>query len=103
MTKYEGSFIGHTFVARLASDPSVIIDKYTLEPTRIIDCPTQKKQQVIVASNADEVAESEGTATCTSSGTADNDNNCLIQEDDLVASVGGGASLAAAGFSGTSG
>ncbi|OEU22086.1 hypothetical protein FRACYDRAFT_267155, partial [Fragilariopsis cylindrus CCMP1102] len=27
-TKYEGSFIGHTFVARLASDPSVIIQKY---------------------------------------------------------------------------
>jgi len=46
-TKYEGSLIGHTFVARKADDPSVVVDKYTLEPTRIIDCPRNKKEQVV--------------------------------------------------------
>jgi hypothetical protein len=56
-TKYEGSYIGHTFVARLASDPSVIIQKYTLEPTKIIDCPTSKKQQVVAAVSNNETEE----------------------------------------------
>jgi len=56
-TKYEGSFIGHTFVARLASDPSVVIQKYTLETTKIIDCPTIKKQQVIAAVSNEETEE----------------------------------------------
>jgi hypothetical protein len=44
MTKFEGSYIGHTFVARLASDPKVIIDTYTLQPTRIVDCPNLKQK-----------------------------------------------------------
>ena len=44
-TKYEGSFIGHTFVARRADDPSVVVDSYTLEPTKIIDCPRREQQQ----------------------------------------------------------
>ena len=101
MTKYEGSIIGHTFVARLASDPSVIIDKYTLEPTRIIDCPTTKKQQVIMAASNVEVAEGEGVTTSTSSAVDDDYN--LIQEVCLSASGSRGASLAAAGLSGTSG
>ena len=56
-TKYEGSYIGHTFVARLASDPSVIIQKYTLEPTKIIDCPTSKKQQMVAAVSNNEAEE----------------------------------------------
>jgi hypothetical protein len=62
MTKFEGSYIGHTFVARLASDPRVVIDTYTLEPTRIIDCPNLK-QQVSVASKdkAEAVVEAQGT------------------------------------------
>jgi hypothetical protein len=53
MTKYEGSYIGHTFVARLASDPKVVIDTYTLEPTRIVDCPDMK-QKVTVSSKEEE-------------------------------------------------
>jgi len=56
-TKFEGSYIGHTFVARLASDPSIVIDSYTVEPTQIIDCPTLRKQQI--ASSVDEEAEAE--------------------------------------------
>ncbi|KAL3914709.1 MAG: hypothetical protein SGILL_005992, partial [Bacillariaceae sp.] len=66
ITKFEGSFIGHTFVARLASDPSVVIDTHTLQPTRVIDCPNLK-QQVSVASKdekeAEAVVESQGTVT----------------------------------------
>jgi len=62
-TKYEGSIIGHTFVARLERDPSVVIQKYTLEPTKIIDCPTNKKKQVVVVSNeqAEEIMVGQGT------------------------------------------
>jgi len=46
-TKYEGSFIGHTFIARRADNPNVVVDSYTLEPTRIIDCPNNKKKQIV--------------------------------------------------------
>ncbi|KAL3940675.1 MAG: hypothetical protein SGBAC_004840 [Bacillariaceae sp.] len=56
-TKFEGSYVGHTFVARLASDPSIVIDSYTVEPTKVIDCPNLQKQQV--AANVDEQAEAE--------------------------------------------
>jgi hypothetical protein len=45
-TKFEGTFIGHTFVARLTSDPSVVVDSYTLRPTPVIDCPTRHPQMV---------------------------------------------------------
>jgi len=44
-SKYEGSFMGQTFVARRADDPSVVVDSYTLQPTRIIDCPKKKKKK----------------------------------------------------------
>ena len=56
-TKYEGAFLGHTFVARRADDPSVIVDKFTLEPTRIIDCPRnqkQKTQKVLATADIDD-------------------------------------------------
>lgn len=43
-TKYEGSFIGHNFVFRLASDPSIIMDQVTLQPTLISDCPNLKQR-----------------------------------------------------------
>eukprot|EP00980_Cylindrotheca_fusiformis_P028287 scaffold22589_cov138-Cylindrotheca_fusiformis.AAC.50 len=56
-TKFEGSYVGHTFVARLASDPSVVIDSYTVEPTRVIDCPNLKEQVAI--SSKDDQAEAE--------------------------------------------
>ena len=54
-TKFEGTFIGHTFVARLASNPEIVIDSYTLEPTRIVDCP--KLKQIQVESKHTEVVE----------------------------------------------
>ena len=85
-TKYEGSFIGHTFVARLASDPSIIIQKYTLEPTKIIDCPTSKKQQVVVAAavsndEAEEVTITQGTILPSA---ADDENEERLTMSDSV-------------------
>lgn len=99
-TKYEGSLIGHTFVARLASDPSIVIDKYTLEPTRIIDCPTTKKQQVCRTSSKNEdqaeSVEEETEQAC---------SNLNDTEDILIANGSGGGSMsrAAAGLSSISG
>lgn len=44
-TKYEGTFVGHTFSFRLAHDPAVLVERVTLEPTRVTDCP--KRQQKV--------------------------------------------------------
>jgi hypothetical protein len=61
-TKYEGTYIGHTFVARLASDPTVVIDSYTLDPTRVVDCPNLKQQVAAVShGQAEAVVGAEGT------------------------------------------
>lgn len=38
-TKFETSYIGHTFAFRLADRPGVLVDKVTLGPTQISDCP----------------------------------------------------------------
>lgn len=92
MTKFEGSYIGHTFVARLASDPNVIIDTYTLQPTRIVDCPNLKQQFAVEtkmpAKEAEAVVEPQGTTT-------------QLEEPDApdatTAATGSGATMAAAG------
>jgi hypothetical protein len=67
MTKFEGSYIGHTFVARLASDPKVVIDTYTLQPTRIVDCPNLKQKVAVERKQpqmvAEAVVETQGTVT----------------------------------------
>ena len=44
-TKWEGTMIGHTFVARLKRNESIVVDHYTLEPTRVYDCRTTEQQQ----------------------------------------------------------
>ena len=36
--KYQGTYYGHRFVARLASDNNVIVDYISFEPTKIKDC-----------------------------------------------------------------
>lgn len=51
-TKYEGTFVGHTFSFRLAHDPTVLVERITLEPTRVTDCPS-RKQKVAVGVSAD--------------------------------------------------
>lgn len=43
-TKYESSFMGHTYVFRLGSNPAVVVDKVTMQPTKIIDCPKRTVQ-----------------------------------------------------------
>lgn len=43
-TKFEGSFIGHSFSFRLASDPSVLVDRITLQPTFVPKCPGLKSK-----------------------------------------------------------
>lgn len=92
MTKREGSFIGHTFVARLASDPKVIIDTYTLQPTRIVDCPNLKQKVVVETKEpekeAEAVVESQGSVTPLEEPDA---------PDATAAATGSGTSMAAAG------
>ena len=51
-TKYEGTYVGHNFVFRLAKDERIVVDSVSLHPTRVIDCPGLKNQ-VNVASVSD--------------------------------------------------
>ena len=52
-TKYERTFLGHEFVARLAHDDSVVVDYLSVGPIKVHDC-APKKQGVaqIVGSHA---------------------------------------------------
>jgi hypothetical protein len=59
-TKFEGSFIGHTFVLRLASDPNIVVDSFTIQTTKVIDCPNRK--QKVAESSAEEEAEAVAAA-----------------------------------------
>jgi hypothetical protein len=59
-TKFEGTFIGHTFVARLASNPEVVIDSYTLQPTRVMDCPNLKQIPISDKQGQEMVVEAQG-------------------------------------------
>ncbi|KAL7556175.1 hypothetical protein ACA910_000954 [Epithemia clementina (nom. ined.)] len=43
-TKFEMSFVGHTFTFRSAANPSILVDTVTLQPTRVGDCPELKKE-----------------------------------------------------------
>jgi hypothetical protein len=43
-TKFEGSFVGHSFAFRSAANPSLLVDKVTLQPTRVVDCPKLKEK-----------------------------------------------------------
>lgn len=55
-TKFEGSFVGHAFSFRLASNPSILVDTVTVAPTQIVDCPGLRQQEG-VAVGADGVTE----------------------------------------------
>lgn len=86
-TKFEGTFIGHTFVARLASNPEIVIDSYTLQPTRVMDCPDLKQIPISDKQQGEEmVAEAQG--------------NTVPLEESMMANLGS-ASLAGAGMSST--
>ena len=91
-TKYEQSFIGHTYVARRADDPKVVVDRFTIEPTRIIDCPNPKQQQVVAIPAKNDVGEEvRGGESCPNDGSSSNNHNGLSSR------------AAAAGLSGNSG
>jgi len=108
-TKFEGTYIGHTFVARLASDPSVVIDSYTLQPTKVIDCPRKaKEQQVQLPQPADEavaVVEAEGNIEHTDEqGEDPNTVAAAALENDVGATATGAAAMVGmAGGGGVSG
>lgn len=101
-TKYEGSFIGHTFVARKADDPTVVVDSYTLEPTKIIDCPRREQQQqvTIVAPMQQEVDVQNGENCPNADATENNVGSEELLEGLTSSSSSRGL---AAGLSGTSG
>lgn len=44
--KFEGTFMGHTFVARLSSNLDVLVDTFTMQPTEIHDCPGLEQKPV---------------------------------------------------------
>jgi len=44
-TKFEGTFIGHNFLFRLAKNEDVVVDSVSLSPTTVIDCPNLRKQK----------------------------------------------------------
>ena len=50
-TKYEGSFIGHTFHFRLASNPTILVDTVTLQPIYVTDCPVSSAAAVVSETN----------------------------------------------------
>jgi len=54
-TKYEGTFVGHTFRFRLAHNPTAWSQTITLAPTQIPDCP-ELKQAVAIGVGGEAVA-----------------------------------------------
>ena len=104
-TKYEGAFIGHTFVARKADDPSVVVDKFTVQPTRIIDCPRKEKKLEVTASVQQEVAEDvQNQEGCPNEDVGNDNGNVdgLGSSDDMLGLDSGSRGLAS-GLSGSSG
>lgn len=46
-TKFETTYMGHMFVARLASNPNILVDTFTVLPTEIHDCPSLKQKPIV--------------------------------------------------------
>jgi len=51
-TKYERTYYGHEFAARLASNDNVVVDYFAIGPIEAKDCPNKKKQRDAVKSAA---------------------------------------------------
>jgi hypothetical protein len=49
-TKFEGTYIGHTFHFRLASNPTVLVDTITVQPIYVTDCPMSSTTAVVAES-----------------------------------------------------
>jgi len=46
-SKFEATFVGHTWVARLASNMDIVVDTYTVQPIVVRDCPARMKQIMV--------------------------------------------------------
>jgi hypothetical protein len=60
-TKFESTFVGHTFVARVASNPDIVVDTFTLQPTEIHDCPGLKQEPILAVIEIERVQLGVGT------------------------------------------
>lgn len=49
--KYEGTSIGHSFHFRLTHDPSILVDRITIQPTIVEDCPDEQRKVSAAAFN----------------------------------------------------
>jgi hypothetical protein len=56
-TKFETTFISHSFVFRLASNTSVLVDTHTLAPTQVVDCPESSTAAPIHSRQVSETVE----------------------------------------------
>jgi hypothetical protein len=73
-TKFEKSYMGHTFVFRTVGS-GVLVETYTLQPTKVRECPGSKKQ--MVTSGGMTVAE--GIAAMASQGNPTNGTQSLYE------------------------
>jgi hypothetical protein len=73
-TKFEKSYMGHTFVFRTVGS-GVLVETYTLQPTKVRECPGNKKQ--MVSSGSMTVAE--GIAAMASQGNPTNATQSLYE------------------------
>jgi hypothetical protein len=54
-TKFEGTFVGHTFHFRLASNPTILVDAITLQPVIVTDCPVSSASATAIVSETNNV------------------------------------------------
>ena len=46
--KFEVTYMSHSFVARLKSNPDIVVDRFTMQPTEVHDCPRRNQENVVV-------------------------------------------------------
>jgi hypothetical protein len=46
--KFEVTYMSHSFVARLQSNPDIVVDTFTMQPTEVHDCPRRTQGHVIM-------------------------------------------------------
>jgi hypothetical protein len=49
-TKFEKSYVGHSFVFRTPDGD--FVDSYTIQPTRVVDCPLRRRNEKVVIATA---------------------------------------------------
>lgn len=81
--KYENTFIDHIFRFRLATNPDVIVDTVTIEPTYIYDCPsmmaaavTEEEETTIAPDETTTTVSSSSASTTTTTTVHHNTSSC---------------------------